>query len=303
MIPQAKALLNRAKMSVQEIRDLSGLSRWIEEHTQNPKEITKPWGYTDHEYQIDILNDDRPKVSIKKCSQVGLSEVAVRMALGLLCVMPNSTAIYTLPSSKFASKFSKARIDPVIKHSKFLKPLVPAATNSSELKLIDNSFLYITGSFGQTAAISVPADILVRDEIDFSNQKALSTFASRLGHAKDGGITRDFSTPTVSGYGISKAYNVSSQARYMVLHDRCGQWVAPVFLEDVVVPGFDNDLKLFEPADLENYTYRVDEAYVKCPHCHKLTNIYSRIVGYFRPIQQWNLGKKTEFYKRKNYEL
>jgi len=274
VIPQAKALLNRAKMSVQEIRDLSGLSRWIEENTQNPKEITKKWGYADHEYQVDILNDDRQKVSIKKCSQVGMSEVAVRMALGLLCVMPNSTAIYTLPSSKFASKFSKARIDPVIKHSKFLKPLVPAATNSSELKLIDNSFLYITGSFGQTAAISVPADILIRDEIDFSNQKALSTFASRLGHAKDGGITRDFSTPTVSGYGISRAYDVSSQARYMVKHDKCGEWVAPIFLEDVVIPGFDNDLKLFEPADLENYTYRVDEAFVKCPHCgNKITEV------------------------------
>ena len=27
--------------------------------------------------------------------------------------------------------------------------------------------------------------------------------------------------------------------------------------------------------------------------------VYSRIVGYLRPVQQWNLGKKEEFKERK----
>ena len=29
--------------------------------------------------------------------------------------------------------------------------------------------------------------------------------------------------------------------------------------------------------------------------------VYSRIVGYLRPVQQWNLGKKREFKERKEY--
>jgi len=29
--------------------------------------------------------------------------------------------------------------------------------------------------------------------------------------------------------------------------------------------------------------------------------IYSRVVGYFRPIQNWNDGKKQEFFDRKTY--
>jgi len=29
--------------------------------------------------------------------------------------------------------------------------------------------------------------------------------------------------------------------------------------------------------------------------------VYSRIVGYLRPVNQWNPGKETEFYKRKTY--
>lgn len=30
------------------------------------------------------------------------------------------------------------------------------------------------------------------------------------------------------------------------------------------------------------------------------TEIYSRVVGYFRPINQWNKGKAEEFKERKN---
>lgn len=254
-------------MAVQQVRDLSGLSRWLEENTSDPRDANKKWSFKDHEFQIAIANEDRPLATVKKCSQVGLSELSVRVALGLLVILPSSTAIYTLPSTNFARKFSKARIDPVIKNSRFLSPLVPRDASSSELKEVNGSFLYVTGSFGQTAAISVPADILVRDEVDFSNQKALSTFASRLGHAKDGGITRDFSTPTVGGYGISRAFEDSSQARYAVKHDKCGEWVTPHFMEDVVVPGFDGDMYMFELTDLTTHDVGVGDAFLKCPHC------------------------------------
>lgn len=35
--------------------------------------------------------------------------------------------------------------------------------------------------------------------------------------------------------------------------------------------------------------------------CNKETEVYSRIVGYFRPVQNWNEGKKQEFSERKEY--
>tara|TARA_Y100000310_G_C20300937_1_gene631742 strand:+ start:149 stop:280 length:132 start_codon:yes stop_codon:yes gene_type:complete len=31
--------------------------------------------------------------------------------------------------------------------------------------------------------------------------------------------------------------------------------------------------------------------------------VYSRIVGYYRPVHNWNLGKKEEFKHRKEYEF
>lgn len=33
------------------------------------------------------------------------------------------------------------------------------------------------------------------------------------------------------------------------------------------------------------------------------TEIYSRVVGYFRPIRQWNKGKQSEFADRKEYPV
>jgi len=39
----------------------------------------------------------------------------------------------------------------------------------------------------------------------------------------------------------------------------------------------------------------------KCPECGIETEVYSRIVGYYRPIRQWNNGKKEEFKDRLEY--
>lgn len=39
----------------------------------------------------------------------------------------------------------------------------------------------------------------------------------------------------------------------------------------------------------------------ECPICKNKTQVYSRIVGYFRPVSGWNLGKKQEFKDRVVY--
>ena len=39
----------------------------------------------------------------------------------------------------------------------------------------------------------------------------------------------------------------------------------------------------------------------ECPDCGSKTEVYSRIVGYYRPIQMWNKGKKEEFKDRLAY--
>ena len=37
--------------------------------------------------------------------------------------------------------------------------------------------------------------------------------------------------------------------------------------------------------------------------CGAECEIFSRVVGYFRPIKHWNRGKQAEFNDRKNYDI
>ncbi len=37
--------------------------------------------------------------------------------------------------------------------------------------------------------------------------------------------------------------------------------------------------------------------------CSAKTEVYSRVVGYYRPVQQWNLGKRTEYFSRKTFKI
>ncbi|WP_273334106.1 ribonucleoside triphosphate reductase [Dictyoglomus turgidum] len=41
----------------------------------------------------------------------------------------------------------------------------------------------------------------------------------------------------------------------------------------------------------------------KCPICGRETEIYSRVVGYYRPVKSWNKGKQEEFKLRKTFIL
>jgi anaerobic ribonucleoside-triphosphate reductase len=52
--------------------------------------------------------------------------------------------------------------------------------------------------------------------------------------------------------------------------------------------------------------------YFKCKNCHQKdpilrnyqkTEVYSRIVGYIRPVEQWNNGKQEEYQDRKEFVI
>jgi len=50
----------------------------------------------------------------------------------------------------------------------------------------------------------------------------------------------------------------------------------------------------------KNHGYIAGEQY-KCPECGETTEVYSRITGYYRPVQNWNDGKSQEFEHRVEY--
>jgi hypothetical protein len=60
------------------------------------------------------------------------------------------------------------------------------------------------------------------------------------------------------------------------------------------------------------YEPEPEKFFYKCPECHRREpllkefrrcEVYSRVVGYLRPVAQWNEGKQSEFADRKVYRL
>jgi hypothetical protein len=61
-----------------------------------------------------------------------------------------------------------------------------------------------------------------------------------------------------------------------------------------------------------HFTWAGPNTFMKCLGCFakdpvlrnfRPTEVYSRVVGYLRPVRQWNLGKQSEFKTRTPFEL
>lgn len=95
------------------------------------------------------------------------------------------------------------------------------------------------------------------------------------------------------------------QCRELAWKGKCHDCGAPT--EVVVRVEDDGELKVWGGAVIET---EADGTFVKCEKCFEAKDwlteyhpveTYSRIVGYLRPIQQWNPGKKAEFDQRKDF--
>ena len=51
----------------------------------------------------------------------------------------------------------------------------------------------------------------------------------------------------------------------------------------------------------KNHGYIIGE-HPECPKCGEATEVYSRVVGFLRPVSQWNKGKQAEFEMREHYD-
>jgi len=101
------------------------------------------------------------------------------------------------------------------------------------------------------------------------------------------------------------------QTRYTggtVLHLFLGEQIEDVEATKTLIKKIAQNFKL--PYFTLSPTFSVCQShgYIKgnqsnCPNCNSETEVYSRVVGYLRPVKQWNNGKRAEFDIRKTYKL
>lgn len=256
---------NRLKVSSSYSDNLTLLPKWLEDNTFING---RPWSFKDHEWQLGPLLSDAPEHAMIKPSQVGASEMSVRLALARVAIMRGYTLLYILPSSKFASVFAKTRADSVINDSPALSSAVDRNLNSSEVKRFGSSYIFWRGAQLGSQAVSIPASCLLMDETCFCDQDVLTAYTSRLTHSEHRHRI-SLSTPTLPGYAIDADFQDSLKNYRMYKCSHCGSWHWFDFFNDVRVPGApDFNFHNITSSLLQKYPQYVD-AHIACPTCGK----------------------------------
>lgn len=222
-------------------------SEWIAANTQLRG---KNYSFKDHEYQIAIADDKHRIVTAEKPAQIGFTEVFLRWLICFLVQHQGSQAIMTQPTDKDMSNFAKSRVDTVFDECPVIKKLGTGGIDSTQLKRIGQSFMNLRGTFGTRAAISVPSDANVYDEVNFSNPRVLSQYKSRLQHSEYK-YERAISTPTLPNYGVSDMYNRSDKKRLFLKCSHCGEqqtldWPQSIFFRTKSGKAFPYDKDVIE---------------------------------------------------------
>jgi len=282
--------LARVRTAVLRGHSLSSVVEWITENTYLRGER---FSFKDHEFQLAILRDGAREKVVRKCSQIGLSELSARTVLALANILDSSTFIYTLPTATFAKTFAKTRLDPIVRTSPALSSALNVTADNTEIKQFGNSFVYVKGTVGASAAISVPADGVFNDEVDFSDQEVMSNYQSRLTHSPYK-LKYKFSTPTVGGFGISAEFEASRRHWNMAKCYHCGEWFVPDYHKHVRVPGFTGDLREITKERLPRLAYQ--EAFVECPKCGGKPSLAPE-------HRQWVVENPDDNYEAHGYQI
>ncbi len=80
--------------------------------------------------------------------------------------------------------------------------------------------------------------------------------------------------------------------------DTCKQLIKKIF-ENYNMP-YISITPTFSICNTHGY---ISGEYFKCPVCNGSTEVWSRVTGYLRPVQNYNSGKKEEYRQRKKFKV
>lgn len=258
--------LARLRLATTNRLQRTDLSKWV---SQNTYMNGRPFTYKDHEFQARIMDDPSQELVIIKSAQLGISEMSMRMALGMVMTMPDSfSAGYVFPTMSFSQQYSKTRFNPIVQGS----PTLRAAMSSEDLDSSDvKSFgigrqIYFKGASSGNSAISTSLDAVFFDEFSFMDQSVAGDYTSRLIHSKHK-IKIKLSTPTFPGDPIDSAYQASKRWRNFCRCNHCSHAFYPSYYENVKIPKFEKHLDEITADNLHTVDYQ--NAKVLCPACFK----------------------------------
>ena len=209
----ANAMMNGQSLS--EIQHESPII-WVVRNIMTEK--AEPMSFKDRPYLVDIYKDFSPHIIVKKGAQIGLTQLSISKLL-YVSDTRNMTSIYTFPTASDVSDFSKSRFKTIISNSKYLTSRLHNY-DSQGYREIGHSKIYFRGTKSERQAISIPSDLNVHDELDFSDPDVRDVFSSRLSVSKYK-WEWDFSTPTIPDFGIDVLWKESDKHVWVMKCERC----------------------------------------------------------------------------------
>lgn len=246
------------------------LARWI---TENTYLAGKPYSFEKHQWQLRVLQEESPEITLIKSAQLGASELSLRMAAAMIMTASGNFSIgYLFPTSSFSMTYAKTRFGPICDES----PALRAALSSSDMNNAEvRSFghgknLLFRGCNSETAGLSHSLDALWWDEYSFMDQDKAKIYESRLIASKYR-IKVKLSTPTHPGDPISTAFANSRRWMNFCKCDKCGHFFYPSFYDHVRVPGWSNHLDEIVEENLHRTNYL--QAALHCPACDAVPSL------------------------------
>jgi len=185
-----------------------------------------PLSLSDHPYMIDILLCDSPIQVMKKSAQVGVSEYCVMLSIYVSAVI-GGTGLYLFPTKGHVSDFVRQRFDPVIDGSPKLQSISRRPNKRGGdvynvgLKKMGDGFIFFRGTKSKHDLISIPADLLIIDELDECVVSNIPLALERLA-ASDLRWIRYVSTPWFPGGPIDAEYKRSDARKWLLPCPSCG---------------------------------------------------------------------------------
>lgn len=196
-----------------------------------------------HPFLESIYADTSPELVLMKGGQMGLSEHLLSLSYWVAGEL-GYTVLYVMPTEDDVSDFSTQRIGVAFEPdvSPMLFKLVREAgirgADRVGLKRIGDGWLYLRGGKvkpdGTAAQLhSIPADLVILDEFDLIDYRALALIEKRLGHS-DMAWKRLASTPTYHEHGIHAEYLATDRRAWFVRCSHCGNR-QPLSLDDCII--------------------------------------------------------------------
>jgi hypothetical protein len=179
-----------------------------------------PFSFEGHGYLKAIYDDPAQHIVLSKAAQVGGTTWALLRSVH--ACLSGLNVVYFFPTHTDVIDFSKSRVTPLLRENPFLMRMVKD-TDAAGLKRIGDANLYFRGMQSNVGMKSVPADMIVFDELDEAEPNAKAMAKERLSHSSYKRII-ELSNPSLPDYGIDEQYQRSDQRHWTIKCGRCGEW-------------------------------------------------------------------------------